>query len=112
MVYGTMQRHGGSIELQAPPARAPRFVLRLPLHRSAAPASPSCRAATDELVSRRILVVDDQAVLCEILAEYLTADGHEVETAVDGGEALEKFRAARAAAAISIWSSRTRRCRG
>ena len=33
-------------------------------------------------------------VLCEILVEYLASEGHAVETALDGYEALEKFRLA------------------
>jgi two-component system response regulator HydG len=41
----------------------------------------------------RILVVDDQPVLCEILSLYLTKDAHRVETAADATEALEKFSA-------------------
>ena len=32
-------------------------------------------------------------MLNEILADYLTADRHHVECAVEGGEAMEKFRA-------------------
>ena len=37
---------------------------------------------------------DDQEPYLKILRHYLTGDGHQVETAVDGREALEKFRAA------------------
>jgi CheY-like chemotaxis protein len=38
---------------------------------------------------RRILVVDDEAELRRLLAWILTDLGHEIETAVDGAEALE-----------------------
>ena len=41
--------------------------------------------------SLRILVADDQDVICELIAEYLRADGHVVEIAGDGNAALEKF---------------------
>ncbi len=95
MVYGTVQRHGGSIDLQSTPGAGTRFILRFPLRQPAA----AVVVALDNAVDRnahRILVVDDQAVLCEILVEYLTGDGHQVETALDGYEALEKFRAATA----------------
>ncbi len=80
---------------KAPPAQGTRFILRFPLRQPAA----AVVVALDNAVDRnahRILVVDDQAVLCEILVEYLTGDGHQVETALDGYEALEKFRAATA----------------
>ena len=93
MVYGTLQRHGGSIDLRSAPGAGTRFSLRFPLN-SPALAAAAKPGEADELRARRILVVDDQAVLCEILVEYLTGEGHHVDTALDGYEALEKFRAA------------------
>lgn len=39
--------------------------------------------------TRRILVVDDQAAIRELVAVVLTADGHHVTVASDGFEALE-----------------------
>jgi CheY-like chemotaxis protein len=42
----------------------------------------------------RLLVVDDEPQVLEVLAAYLSGDGHEVTTARDGREALEKFRRA------------------
>jgi len=38
----------------------------------------------------RILVVDDSLVIRELLAEYLSEQGHRVETAVDGQEGIDK----------------------
>ena len=43
-------------------------------------------------MSRTILVVDDEPVLRETLAEALDADGFRVVTAADGREALSRFR--------------------
>ena len=43
--------------------------------------------------SQRILVVDDEPQACEIISDALTAWGHKVEIAYDGGEALDKIRA-------------------
>ena len=40
----------------------------------------------------KILVVDDQPMLCELLCEYLHEDLHATESAMNGNEALEKFR--------------------
>jgi two-component system response regulator CpxR len=39
---------------------------------------------------RRILVVDDDVELCELLSEYLGAEGFEVESMNDAGEGLER----------------------
>jgi two-component system response regulator CpxR len=40
----------------------------------------------------RILLVDDDVELCEILVEYFAAEGFEVETAHDGVRGLERAR--------------------
>jgi CheY-like chemotaxis protein len=37
----------------------------------------------------RVLVVDDESLIREILSDLLTSDGHLVDTASDGSEALE-----------------------
>src|SRR5436190_3565185 len=41
----------------------------------------------------RVLVVDDDATVAEILSHYLVREGFEVVTAADGGTALERARA-------------------
>jgi DNA-binding response OmpR family regulator len=41
----------------------------------------------------RVLVVDDDATVSEILSRYLVREGFEVDTAADGGAALERARA-------------------
>jgi CheY-like chemotaxis protein len=41
---------------------------------------------------KRVLVVDDDARLCEVLAEFLTEDGYAVATAHDGRQALGVLR--------------------
>ena len=91
MVYGTMQRHGGRIDLQSTPGQGTTFIFYLPVE--AKVPEVAAPVPTDVHQSLSILTVDDQPVLCEILAEHLTEDWHTVETAADGREALEMFRA-------------------
>jgi DNA-binding response OmpR family regulator len=43
----------------------------------------------------RVLVVDDEPMVRDVLARYLARDGFEVETAADGEAALSAFEAAR-----------------
>ena len=42
-----------------------------------------------KLASGRILVVDDEQLICELLRDFLTDEGYEVVTALTGAEALE-----------------------
>lgn len=44
-------------------------------------------------MKERILIVDDEKEICELLEIYLRNDGYVVETAYDGEEALEKIKA-------------------
>ena len=43
------------------------------------------------MANEKILVVDDDANICELLRLYLTKEGYQVTTAGDGEEGLEKF---------------------
>ncbi|MCX5790280.1 MAG: response regulator [Elusimicrobia bacterium] len=40
----------------------------------------------------RILVIDDEASICDLLKEILAGHGHQVETAADGREAVQLVR--------------------
>ena len=42
-------------------------------------------------MKEKILIVDDEKEICDLLAIYLHNDGYVVETAYDGGKALEKI---------------------
>jgi len=90
MVYGIMQRHDGEIEIDSDEGEGTTITLRFPVPREEGAYQDD--AATEEVSSAmRILVVDDEPMVREVTAEYLLADGHTVETAVDGVEALEVF---------------------
>ena len=43
------------------------------------------------MANEKILVVDDDTNICELLRLYLTTEGYQVTTANDGEEGLEKF---------------------
>src|SRR5213595_3216193 len=52
---------------------------------------------------RRILVVDDDGLICEQLRVILKADGLEVETACGGGTALQMLRSRPFHLVIADW---------
>jgi YesN/AraC family two-component response regulator len=43
-------------------------------------------------IEGRILIVDDEKLILELLTEFLESKGHEVVTALNGQEGLEKFK--------------------
>ncbi len=88
MVYGTLQRRGGSMEIDTGPGMGTTVRLLLPRFRAAGADSgwALLDAAGTQRSPLRLLLVDDDPVLLNGLAEMLRADGHEV-TAVSGGPA-------------------------
>jgi signal transduction histidine kinase len=91
VAYGIVQRHGGSIEIESEKKRGTTFSLLLPVSNVE---STDAQPAAAPTIARplRVLVVDDQEIICELISEHLRADGHEVSMAFDGQKALDQFR--------------------
>jgi CheY-like chemotaxis protein len=85
------EMHGGQLEAtSAGLGQGSEFIVRLPILKGAPPVEMKTRPVlVYEAVSRRILVVDDNADSAEALALALGATGHEVRLAGDGPSALD-----------------------
>jgi PAS domain S-box-containing protein len=94
MVYGTMQRHDGDIQIESALGRGTTVRLIFPV-RELAGAGVSDAVAPSVVPPVRLLFIDDEPLLRQLMKELLEADGHTVEVA-DGGQAgVDAFRAAR-----------------
>jgi signal transduction histidine kinase/ligand-binding sensor domain-containing protein/ActR/RegA family two-component response regulator len=91
-------RHGGRILLEEGSKGGACFVLLLPDLVGSEP-EEDARAATRDLPSARILVMDDEDGVREILRSMLERLGHEVTAVSDGEEALRLYREAAASGA-------------
>ena len=88
LARGLAELHGGSLEAESEgPGQGSRFILRLPLQTAVVPDGP---AQQEEGVrqARRILVADDNRDAADTLAEFLRLEGHTVQVAYDGLQAL------------------------
>ena len=92
MVYGIVRRHRGILAIETELGKGTTFTIRLAVWTGRGPAegAPEPAGSGRRL---RILFVDDEPPVRHVVTEYLTADGHLVETANNGREALEKFLA-------------------
>jgi two-component system, cell cycle sensor histidine kinase and response regulator CckA len=93
-VRDVINRYGGEIELSTAPRKGTTFRVRLPL--TAEPIAPASDASPAPSPPRqqklRILLVDDETRLLELLGGALEDEGHTVHLASDGMEALEVVR--------------------
>jgi nitrogen fixation negative regulator NifL len=90
MVYGTVQRHQGSIEIDSGLGKGTTFRLSLPAAQESPPTA-NRDSTTENIRPLRVLLVDDEDIVRQILREYLVGDGHTVETAPNGRDALDKM---------------------
>ena len=91
--YGIIQRHHGAIQVRSDVGRGTTFTIRLPVRSGEYKQPPIMETSVpSKNHPLHVLVVEDEPMVRGIEIEYLTADGHIVETAADGGEGLSKFR--------------------
>lgn len=93
-VHGIVRRHGGSIEVASQPGQGTLMRIHLPAASAASASEPPAPSPSAAPVAHlRILAVDDEQPCLDVLKRYLHREGHSVELALGGKEALEKFRA-------------------
>ena len=93
MVYGIIVRHRGTVDIESEVGHGTTFTIRLPVHAGGAIEPNGGNDGSCSIPAKRILVVDDEPTIRRLVADYLTADGHSVETAADGREGLERYLA-------------------
>ncbi len=96
--YSIVKNHGGMIEVSSVVNAGSIFTVWLPAGTSRA-AEAHDQIDRRDLVRRKILVMDDEAVVREAVGEMLQTLGQDVEFAEDGASAIERYRAAHAAGA-------------
>jgi CheY-like chemotaxis protein len=96
VAYGIITRHDGAVEVETALGSGTRFLLSFPL------SDPGRRDDVEEAVIAppdarpgRILVIDDEQPIAQLLEDVLRDEGHFVEVAVSGEEGLRLAAAGR-----------------
>jgi CheY-like chemotaxis protein len=91
-VFGTVKMHRGRIRVESEPGRGTRFQILLPLAAENVDSGvpPEKRVRTER--SLRVLAVDDDPGVRDLVLDLLRAAGHQAVGASDGRQALALYR--------------------
>jgi signal transduction histidine kinase len=107
--YGIIKEHGGSITAQSQRGAGATFIVELPIASPEAVAEPE-KSATSQPASshaegqgKRVLVIDDEEPILDLVREVLASKGYQVDTANDGETALRHLHQNRYDLALCDW---------
>ena len=98
LCYGIIKEHGGNITARSKLGCGATFIVELPLgfdnmRQSETSPSPAERpTASRDGWGKRILVIDDEEAIVQLIRETLISQGFEVDVASDGESALRRVR--------------------
>ncbi len=92
--YGIIKRHGGEILVESEYGKGTTFILHLPMGygEEVKEVEKRLEKPMGLMRSAKILVIDDEEAVRDVLSRMLTAKGHQVEVASDGDEGIERFK--------------------
>jgi C4-dicarboxylate-specific signal transduction histidine kinase len=85
---GIIESHGGTIRVDHQPGAGAVFCIELPVEAVTAPEPPAPEPLAPASPPSTILIVDDEIGIVRGLARLLRRDGHQVDTASNGRQAL------------------------
>jgi signal transduction histidine kinase/ActR/RegA family two-component response regulator len=92
VAYGILKRHGAEIEVESQPGRGTKIEISFPRGHEVVRADDATPTAVAGHGPLRVLVVDDDQGVREVLRDMLVALGHTVAEFSSGEEALQTFQ--------------------
>ncbi|MDP9291341.1 MAG: response regulator [Verrucomicrobiota bacterium] len=92
IVHGIVRRHEGEISVESVVGEGTTVNVALPVYHEQTPAEQAV-AKPETPRKFRVLVVEDEPLVREVITMFLSEDSHEIDTAEDGAQGLEKFKA-------------------
>ena len=90
--YGIIKRHGGEILIESELGKSTTFIIHLPTGYGEEETAVKEVTPIKESRQARILVIDDEDSVRDILSRMLKTKGHQVVVASNGEEGIEQFR--------------------
>lgn len=92
IVHGIVRRHEGEISMESELGKGTKVSVAIPMYHEPTPQEQAA-AAPGAPGKLRVLVVEDEPLVREVITMFLSEDAHEIDTAEDGLRGLEKFKA-------------------
>ena len=89
VAYSIVKSHKGYISVKSEPNKGTTFHVYIPASMSAIPESAEPKPASE--VRGKVLVMDDERIVREVVGEMLEFLGYEVEFAEEGEEAIQRY---------------------
>jgi CheY-like chemotaxis protein len=90
-VLGIVRSHGGLVKVRTAPGAGSDFEIYLPAVAADSEEDLDQEAVAPQGKGQRILVVDDEPAVRELIGEILRRNGYQVLSAADGAEAVSMF---------------------
>ncbi|HEV2297010.1 MAG TPA: ATP-binding protein [Candidatus Acidoferrales bacterium] len=95
IVYGIVEQHGGEVAFENLRTGGAKFTLELPILAAAPP--PVSRPVPEtpprfmDRAAARVLVIEDEPTVAQLVADVLREEGHQVEAVLDSQEGLTRI---------------------
>lgn len=94
IVYGIVHQHGGDVTFENQPGGGVKFTVELPV--VGVPSKPSIsprarRGRSAAIAPGRILIVEDERTVAQLMVDVLREEGHYVEAVLDSPEGLKRL---------------------
>lgn len=92
VAYGIITGHGGKISVESEEGKGTTFTLTFPVAGETAQQTILPQPSREIAHKLRILVVDDEKPICNLLEIFFSGDGHDVKSVTSGSEAIELLK--------------------